>query len=63
MNERTRPTRSRNQYANSFPALWGELVKEGHARYCRDNGHATYKFNGKVSDYCPRCGESANPNK
>lgn len=49
---------STSRYADSFPALTGETVTEGHARYCRENGHATHTTDGVVAIFCPRCGES-----
>ena len=46
-----------SHYATSYPTLDPEgIVTEGHAAYCRTHGHASYKYNGIVSDYCPRCG-------
>lgn len=51
-------------YARSFPvaapesADWTEqVVTQGHADYCRDNGHATWTVDGVVLDRCPRCGD------
>lgn len=52
-----------NHFANTFPSLEGNVVTEGHARYCRDNGHARNAIIGKngeiveISERCPRCGE------
>lgn len=52
-----------SHFANTFPALEGNVVTEGHARYCRENGHATNMILGtnalpeSVSETCPRCGE------
>lgn len=43
--------------ALSYPALNGEVVTEAHAKYCQDNGHASYSLNGVSLDCCPRCGE------
>lgn len=40
-----------------FPALTGRTVTQGHADKCRDQGHATWTFDGDPSEYCPRCGE------
>lgn len=45
-------------YANSHPAAMGEVVKQGHVDYCRDNGHATYVVDGIDQGYCSRCGEA-----
>lgn len=44
-------------YKLSTPAINGEVVTEGHAKYCRDNGHMTYKVDGVDQGMCPRCGE------
>lgn len=35
----------------------GDTVKEGHLRYCRDNGHAGHSVNGAPIGTCPRCGD------
>ncbi len=45
-------------YKLSTPALNGETVTEGHARYCRDNGHMAHKVDGVDQGICPRCGEA-----
>ena len=44
-------------YKLSTPALNGEVVTEGHARYCRTNGHMTHTVDGVDQGFCPRCGE------
>lgn len=41
-----------------FPVVTGGTVTEGHARYCRENGHARHTFDGVVSPWCPRCGDN-----
>lgn len=43
-------------YAISFPVTTGDVVKQGHADYCRDNGHATWEEDGVDKGVCPRCG-------
>lgn len=45
-------------YKLSYPAVNGEVVTEGHANYCKENGHATYTMNGVASAICPRCGST-----
>jgi hypothetical protein len=52
------PQTSDSIYLLSYPAASGEVVTEGHARYCRDHGHAAHTVNGVPSPRCPRCGES-----
>lgn len=48
--------------ARDFPAFTGAGVTEAHARYCRENGHATHVEDGEVHPRCPRCGvERAEP--
>jgi hypothetical protein len=44
-------------YKLSTPAINGETVTEGHAQYCRDNGHMTHTIDGVDQGFCPRCGE------
>ena len=44
-------------YALSYPALNREPVTQGHANYCHANGHAAYRYAGRVQPHCPRCGE------
>lgn len=46
---------------NDFPALNGETVTEGHARVCRERGHATHTVDGEPMPRCPRCGELREP--
>lgn len=46
-----------NRFALETPALTGEVVTEGHARYCRENGHAFNRKDGVEQGWCPRCGE------
>lgn len=43
-------------YTLSYPALNGQTITEGHAQYCRDNGHAVHTVDGVKSTLCPRCG-------
>jgi hypothetical protein len=43
-----------------YPAAMGGVVTEGHAQYCRDNGHATHESDGVLSPLCPRCGNRIN---
>jgi hypothetical protein len=43
--------------ALEMPALNHEPVTEWHARYCRENGHATHRVDGFLEVDCPRCGE------
>jgi hypothetical protein len=33
-------------------------VRQGHADYCAEYGHATYTVDGEVMSWCPRCGET-----
>ena len=44
-------------YKLSYPAINGETVTQGHADYCKAEGHGTHTVNGVVSPLCPRCGE------
>lgn len=52
-----------SHFANTFPALEGGVVTQGHADYCRNNGHATNaKLDAtgepvEISERCPRCGD------
>lgn len=46
-----------DKYAMSFAALNLETVTEGHAGYCRENGHAMHTEDGVQSIFCPRCGD------
>lgn len=46
----------------SYPALNGEPVTEGHARYCQESGHATHTVDGVTTGRCPRCGDQSAPN-
>lgn len=48
-----------DKYAMSFAALNLETVTEGHAGYCRENGHATNITDGVRDIHCPRCGDHA----
>lgn len=43
----------------TYPALTGDPVTEGHARMCREQGHATHTIDGVVQPRCPRCGDLA----
>lgn len=45
-------------FAMEMPALSGDVVTQGHADYCADNGHAKHTVDGVVSPWCPRCGGS-----
>jgi len=45
-------------FALSYPALNGEVVTEGHAKYCNENGHATHTVDNINTNICPRCGET-----
>ena len=40
-----------------YPLLRDAHPTEAHARYYRENGHATYKIDGRDTGICPRCGE------
>lgn len=40
-----------------MPALYGDVVTEGHAAICRTEGHATHRVDGEDTGSCPRCGE------
>lgn len=44
-------------FRNTFPALAGETVTQGHADACAEHGHATHKIDGVIQPRCPRCGE------
>jgi hypothetical protein len=44
-------------YAMSYPAINGETVTQGHADYCAEHGHGTYKVGGVDQGTCPRCGD------
>lgn len=52
-----------SHFASTFPALEGGVVTQGHADYCRNNGHATNTILGtnalpvEISERCPRCGD------
>jgi hypothetical protein len=46
-----------NRFALETPALTGGVVQEGHARYCRENGHMFNRKDGVERGWCPRCGE------
>lgn len=39
----------------------GRPVTDGHARYCRQHGHAMRTVGGNVQADCPRCGERRGP--
>jgi hypothetical protein len=43
--------------ATDYPAAHGRTVTEGHARYCRENGHASFVRDGVDVGMCPRCGD------
>lgn len=45
-------------YQLSYPAINGETVTQGHADYCKANGHATYMKDGVDQGWCPRCGDT-----
>lgn len=47
------------RYAFSYPALLGDVVTEGHVRYCAEFGHGRRTINGEFAPLCPRCGEAA----
>lgn len=47
-----------DRFRMSYPAINGEVITEGHARCCREHGHATLKEDGVLSAMCPRCGEN-----
>lgn len=47
-------------YKLSYPAVNGDVVTEGHANYCKANGHATHVVDGVESSLCPRCGDNKN---
>lgn len=47
-----------DRFALETPALTGGVVMEGHARFCRENGHAFNRKDGVEQGWCPRCGES-----
>ncbi len=47
-------------YKLSYPAINGETVTQGHADYCKAEGHGTHTVNGVVSPLCPRCGQATN---
>lgn len=47
-----------NTHSLDYPALDGRTVTEAHARYCRENGHATHTTDGQTDTVCPRCGDS-----
>lgn len=38
------------------PAAAGQTVMQGHADYCKANGHATHRVDGVVQPHCARCG-------
>lgn len=40
-----------------YPAADGRTVTEGHARLCRERGHAAFVRDGVDQGTCPRCGE------
>lgn len=40
-----------------YPAIEGRVVTEGHARICRERGHAVHTQSGVVALHCPRCGD------
>src|SRR6187551_321730 len=44
-------------YRLDHPALRGHVVQEGHAKACREHGHAKHAIDGVVQGMCPRCGE------
>ena len=44
--------------AISYPAVNGEIITQAHADYCKTNGHASYTVDGKVTNLCPRCGDT-----
>lgn len=55
----TAPKASRSlAFAMEMPALNGDVVTQGHADYCAENGHATHTTGDDVSPWCPRCGHS-----
>lgn len=56
----THPVAAAILSASNYPALSGDVVTEGHARICRERGHATHTVNGVESGRCPRCGEISN---
>jgi len=58
------PTRKKidryGHWALSQPCTNGGTwdVRQGHADYCAEYGHATYTVDGVVMSWCPRCGET-----
>ena len=38
------------------------LVTQGAVEYCEQWGHGFYEIENTVQDWCPRCGETINPN-
>lgn len=47
-------------WAMSQPCVNGGSwdVRQGHADYCAEYGHATYTVDGVVMSWCPRCGDT-----
>lgn len=52
----------RKQLWRTFPIITGEVVQEGHARYCADKGHSKWHRPNwfgqlKLQSQCPNCGD------
>lgn len=54
-------TAAHDRMVSDFPAMFGDVVTERHARLCREEGHKTWERDGVDVGSCPRCGEVTAP--